>query len=133
MTACRLAQYVDFVNPDDGLSYGFAPGDVLPDWADGLLTPSARAYLCAGEAPAPAPKKSKSARRVPEPVAGDFGDVAVTDSDMDEVPLSNGVPARPRGNGSRADWLEYAEALGIEVPSGAQRDDIVALVDALEA
>lgn len=38
-------------------------------------------------------------------------------------------PRAGRGSGVEA-WTEYAEGLDIEVPEGASRDDVIALVDA---
>jgi hypothetical protein len=43
------------------------------------------------------------------------------------------APAEPprSGKGSGMDaWVAYAQSLGIEVPNGASRDDVIALVDA---
>lgn len=40
-------------------------------------------------------------------------------------------PLSGKGSGKGA-WADYAEELGLSVPEGASRDDIVALVDAHE-
>lgn len=48
------------------------------------------------------------------------------------VPAPQSTPEPPRaGRGSSEDaWREYATGLGIDVPAGSGRDDIIALVDA---
>ena len=114
MTACRLVRYVDMTNASDGMSHAFGPGDVLPEWADEALTPSARAYLCAGGDPV------KSVE-IPAPVVPE-------EAHEDDAPV-----VRPQGNASRAAWIEYASALGVVVPSDATRKEIAALVDGREA
>lgn len=41
------------------------------------------------------------------------------------------LPARPRGNASRADWAAYVRSLGGD-PADLGRDDLTALADQLE-
>lgn len=50
----------------------------------------------------------------------------------DSKPESEEPPRSGRGSGEDV-WREYANGLDIEVPEGASRDDIVALVDARNA
>lgn len=58
-------------------------------------------------------------------------DVWVTGTELDDEDESDRPPLTGKGSGKGA-WTDYAESLGIEVPEDASRDDIVALVDALE-
>ena len=39
-------------------------------------------------------------------------------------------PEEPKGNATTAEWAAWAAHLGIEVPDGAKRDEIKALVEA---
>lgn len=75
--------------------------------------------------------------------AGDTvpADVTIGDHVLDDQATSAGdtVPAKGRapvepprsgpGSGAKA-WAAHAASLGIEVPDGASRDDVIALVDA---
>lgn len=58
------------------------------------------------------------------------GYVAPDEPVVDEPADPEGAepPRSGRGSGVEA-WTEYATSLGIEVPEGASRDDVVALVD----
>ncbi len=56
-------------------------------------------------------------------VAGGFVE-AVEDAEPE-------VPSAPHGNASTEAWAAYAVSLGVEVPDGATRDDIKALIAAL--
>ena len=51
------------------------------------------------------------------------------DIDEDDVDTGGGEPPRTGAGSGRANWAAYAESLGIEVPDGASRDEIIDLVD----
>jgi len=53
-----------------------------------------------------------------------------TDGDDDKGDGGDESPKRPRGNAGLAKWVEYAQALGREVPEDADVDAVKALVDA---
>jgi hypothetical protein len=58
----------------------------------------------------------------------------IADTDPDADPAGQ-LPPRPAGNASKADWLDYLLALGLEVEGGADdhtRDELIALADATE-
>lgn len=84
----------------DGQVVVLAPGEDVPDWAVAAIR-NPKAWE-GGEAPA-----------VPEPAA-------------------KPAPEPPRGGpGSGEDvWRQYATDLGIQVPEGADRNAVIALVDA---
>lgn len=78
-------------------------------------------------------------------VGGEFG-TPVALAAGDDVPkgftvgahLLNGdsdepMGGRPKGNGSREDWADYATSLGIDVPGDAKQKDIRDLVAAHDA
>ncbi|WP_282946963.1 hypothetical protein [Cellulomonas endometrii] len=66
---------------------------------------------------------------VAESEPGDTGENG--DGDGDEANGdSDESPKRPRGNAGLAKWVEYAQALGREVPEDADVDAVKALVDA---
>lgn len=97
-----LARHVH-VHDEDGVSHVFGPGDDLPGWARKAIT-NPKAWASDEPAPEPAPEPE------PEPASGE--------------------PPR-NGPGSNVfAWTTYAESLGIEVPAGAQRVEIIELVDA---
>ena len=56
------------------------------------------------------------------------------DEALDAAPVNDPAPGmlEPRGNASVEIWEQYAAALGIEVPEGAKRDEIRALVSAAQ-
>lgn len=140
----RLVGYVDVVGPDGG-SHCFGPGDELPEWAyEKITNPSVWATE-----PEPAPEadaQDEESSEVPEPPAPPdeppmTGDAWNPISETDEAPAAEPVVAResiiveaeepPRtGKGSGTEeWRAYAEALGIDVPEDASRDQIIELVD----
>lgn len=49
-----------------------------------------------------------------------------------EVPEDGGDDERPNGRHGLDRWRAYAESKGIEVPEGADKDAVVALVEASE-
>lgn len=62
--------------------------------------------------------------KIPNPVAWD-GESKLPDEESGPTE----PPRSGRGSGEDA-WRAYAEDLDLEVPDGASRDDIIALVDA---
>ena len=74
--------------------------------------------------PGPPPKRASQRRRRNKPAAD-----TATAKTSGQVRLRDGEPPRSgRGSGTSA-WRAYAEGLGLEVPAGASRGDIIGLVD----
>lgn len=73
--------------------------------------------------PGPPPKRESQRRRRNRPA------VPTAKVKAGEVTVRTGEPPRTgRGSGAEA-WRVYAEGLGLEVPAGAKRGEIIALVD----
>lgn len=87
-------------------------------------------------APAAAPKKStprkKTTAKVETTTEGDTSEGNDSPSGSDGAGGDQAPEEPPRGGEGATEeaWRAYATGLGIEVPEGAGRDDIVALVDA---
>ena len=73
----------------------------------------------------PPPKRSKHRRRRNKPAAGEVTTVKARGA----VKVRDGEPPRSGRGSSTAAWLEYAEGIGHDVPDGATRGQIIALVD----
>jgi len=103
----RLAATVVLVKEFTGEPVVFNPGDEPPKWAaDQITNPKAWA---------------------PEEESTPDGDGDGSGTSGDEGPEE--PPRVGKGSGVKA-WQEYAEAIGVEVPDGASRDEIIAAVDA---
>lgn len=96
-----------YLHDEEGVVRGFGPGDTVPDWVAAQIT-NPDAWVDDETAPAADP-------------AGD-----------ESAPHDNTEGAPPKtGKGSGlANWLAYAESLGVEVPEDAGRDDVIAAVEA---
>lgn len=70
-------------------------------------------------------------KEVPAEVAKQIDNPKVWAAETAADPASGDATEPPRGGeGSGLDaWTEYAEKLGLTVPEGASRDDVIALVD----
>lgn len=93
-----------YVADEEGVVRSFGPGDTLPDWAAAKIT-NPDAYVDNDEA---------------APAADD--ESAPHDSD--------GAPPKTGKGSGLANWLTYAESLGVDVPEDASRDDVIAAVEA---
>jgi TPR repeat protein len=78
--------------------------------------------------PGPPPKRSSQRRRRNKPETP-----TTTVKATGEVTVRDGEPPRTGRGSSTAAWRTYAERLGIDVPAGAKRGDIIALVDEHDA
>jgi predicted component of type VI protein secretion system len=103
----RLARHVH-VRDERGRPHVFGPSDELPAWAAAKIT-SRTAWASDPAAP--------SASDTP----------ADTAADQPEQPRP---PARSGRGSSTAAWAAHAEALGVEIPADADRDDIVEAIRA---
>jgi len=74
--------------------------------------------------PAGEAETAKLAKVIPNPAAW------VGDSDLPPAEDPDEEPPRGGAGSGKDVWRAYAERLGLEVPAEADRDDIVALVDA---
>ncbi len=92
---------------ESGAARPLAAGDEVPRWA----VKQVGEHLL---------EETRSARRSRSSSGSGSGD----GSETPEEPPRGGEGATEEA------WRAYAEALGVEVPDGAGRDDIIALVDA---
>lgn len=106
----RLKGNVLLRNPETGAVELLADGSDLPDWARGLVGDHA---LDGDELP-------DLDELDPDDPAREGG------GGQDEPPPKSGT-----GSGKAA-WSAYARSHGVEVPEGADRDDIIAALDAAE-
>jgi hypothetical protein len=86
-----------------GRNHVFGPDEEVPGWAAAAIT-NPKAWAAPPGAPAPQEDATPGAPPAPPPHTG-------------------------AGSG-RAPWAQYAAALGLTVPDGAGRDEIIALVEA---
>lgn len=149
----ELANSAVLRNPESGEVVILAVGAPLPKWAEGLvdgylLAPlgtaakaEARARQEKAEARATARRRAAEAAAGEEAPLYDDGLNAVDDQDEasdvdDELDEDGGdepagltePPRAGRGSGIEA-WTTYVEALELEIPDGASRDDLIELVD----
>ncbi len=103
--ARHLTGFVHVTNPDTGEGVAFGPDDKVPGWAKGLITN-------------------------PTAWAGSGGDDEPDAEEKSSPETEAKVATAPKGNASAEVWGKHAVSLGIEVPDGASRDDIKALVAA---
>lgn len=96
------------VHDDNGRRHVFEPGQVPPDWAQKKIT-NPKVW---------APDRAEGA----DPAGTGGSELAVSD------PVPALPPRSGAGSGKEA-WAEYAAAAGLEVPDGAARDDIIALLE----
>lgn len=94
----RLAAWVYVHRPDTGETVGFGPDDDVPGWAADLITN-------------PAAWGAGSRWSIPAPL-----DPGPTDPRL--------TMRRPKGNASREEWADYADALGVSYAQGATRNQI---------
>lgn len=93
-------------SPVTGEPTVFMPGSPVPGWAESLVTnPAATVGL---------------------------PDEVTTGTDEGTNPKVETPPAsRPYGNAPKNEWADYATGLGVEIPDGATKNEIIALVDEL--
>lgn len=109
----RLRTHVH-VTDEHGQSHVFTPHDQIPDWAATRITnPKAWAE---GENPHQHDGAEDASEKVPQ----DLGDGARPSG-------------RPAATATKDVWCAYAAVLGIEVPAGATKADVMAAVDQAEA
>ncbi|WP_311208729.1 MULTISPECIES: hypothetical protein [unclassified Aeromicrobium] len=140
--ARRLKQTV-YVTDAKGQAHVFTAESTLPEWAAKIVTnPAAFEDDTSDDAagaddptpepeptptPEPEPTPTPEPEPTPEPTPEPEPD---EDEDEDEAPA--GPPAPPKsgkGSGIKA-WTEYAERIGVTIPDGADRDAIIAAVEA---
>lgn len=107
----RLAAWVH-VPDETGETHVFGPDDVVPAWAAEKITNP----------------KAWAADDVVVPVAEVAPPAAATGTPAHSAPLEPPPKGGP-GSGHEA-WAKYAEQLGVDIPEGANRDDIIAAVEA---
>jgi hypothetical protein len=93
------------VRDEDGVLHVFGPDSEVPEWAQRSITHKA---------------------------AWENGEAPVFEEEPD-YDAENGEPARSGRGSSHGVWIAYARSLGIEVPDGATRDDVIKLVDEKKA
>lgn len=131
----RLAVYV-YLHDDDGNVHGFGPGDRVPSWAVAKITnpdawaeaPSGQTVASASSPTVPVPSESPAGSEgsgAPDNSAG--GDEGGDEGGAGEVSAKPPLTGRGSGLGP---WLAYAAEVGVEVPEGAKKDDVVGLVEA---
>lgn len=114
----RLAAWVH-VPDENGATHAFGPDDVVPEWAAVKIT-NPKAWA----------KTVDDVVVVESPVSL----VVVSSPPVSPVPVSGGLerpPASGAGSGVEA-WSAYAVGLGIVVPDGATRGDVITLVDVFD-
>lgn len=102
----RLSANTIVRNPDDQSLHVLKAGQDVPEWA----VEQVGDHLLDGATAAPAKDEKPNGSN-----AGAGGEITEP-------------PRAGRGSGLDA-WTAYAEHLGIAVPDGAQRDDVIELVD----
>lgn len=99
-------------NPQTAAVVSLPAGTKVPAWAEDLVGD----HLTTGG-------RKAAGGEATQPVA------PVNPLKVPEAPAPPSAPPRAgRGSGIEA-WKTYAEAIGVEVPDDAQRDDVIELVD----
>lgn len=129
-------------------STGMVEGEDVPADVSGRI--GDHCWACGGESvpgreselsPAPEPAPTVDISLSVEPVESGFvEEPGEVDSPVPAAPepagdaetthASTEAPPRAGRGSSRDAWVEYAATLGVTVPEGASRDDIIAAVDA---
>jgi hypothetical protein len=127
--AKKAAVYVT-VHDEQGESFTFEPGQELPAWAAKAIT---NPNVFAAEVEEKSTTKSEPKAEKKEPKTSKPATTA-TDAASGETSASDGEPPRA-GTGSGGDaWSTYATGtLGLTVPEGAKKADIIQLVDDAKA
>lgn len=121
-----------YLTGEDGTTKCLPAGSV-PTAAEAALIVNAKAWEDGHPPPAVEPEKERSGLRLDDP-----GVIAALERARAETwaTLNDTLPTRPpapprSGPGSRKKaWSDYAAALGVTIPDDADRDSIIAAVDA---
>ena len=107
-------------SPETGEPVVFLPGSPVPGWAELLVTNPAATVGIPDEITTDADTTDVDGENVDTDTK--------TEGDAGETPSA---PVRPYGNATKNEWADYATTLGVVIPDGATKNEIIALVDAL--
>lgn len=114
-------------SPETGEPAVFLPGSPVPGWAESLVTNPAVTVGAPDEVTTDTEESDAGAPASADQAEED-GKTEEEVSDESTSPVT-----RPYGNATKNEWADYATSLGVKIPDGATKNEIIALVDALPA